>query len=103
MAIKKLPRKVYQKFRTRKGRFFFGTIIKEVSINQRSKTQGDYKKMLQLIKKARGGAEVIRLGYYVKDKGKPEKDYHWGSQTTFQLDVKNFKKLLSKAKQKGIL
>lgn len=103
MTISKLPRKVYQKYRTRKGKFFFGTVIDEVYINQRSKTQqGDYKKMLQLIEKSDKSKE-IRLCYYVKDSGRSEKDYRWGSQTTFQMDVKNFKKLLSKARRKGIL
>lgn len=103
MTILKLPRKVYQKHRTRKEKFFFGTVIDEVYINQRSKAQrADYKKMLQLIEKADKSRE-IRLCYYVKDSGRSEKDYRWGSQTTFQIDVKNFKKLLSKAKQKGIL
>ena len=102
MAISQLPRKVYHKYRKQKGKkFLFGEVIDEVFIDQKSTRQGDYRKMLQLIKRTDGKKE-IRLCYYVKDSDKPEKDYHWGSQTTFQVRVDDFKKLLNKAKTKGI-
>jgi len=103
MTISKLPRNVYHEFRKNKGKkFLFGEVIDEVFIDQKSTRQGDYRKMLQLIKRTDGRKE-IRLCYYVKDSGKPEKDYHWGSQTTFQLGIKDFKRLLKKAKRKRIL
>ena len=103
MAISKLPRKVYHGYRkNKKEKILIGEVIDEVFIDQKSTRQGDYRKMLQLIKRTDGGNE-IRLGYYVKDTDKPEKEYHWGSQTTFQIRVKDFNKLLKKAKQKGIL
>ena len=103
MAISKLPRKVFHKYRKKKGKkFLFGEVIDEVYLDQKSTRQGDYRKMLQLIVKPDGTKE-IRLCYYVKDSGKPESEYHWGSQTTFQIGVEGFEKLLNKAKKKGIL
>ena len=103
MAISKLPRKVYHEYRKNKGKkFLFGEVTDEVFIEQKGTRQGDYRKTLQLIKRTDGKKE-IRLGYYVKDSNKPEKEYHWGSQTTFQLSIKDFKKLLKKAELEGIL
>lgn len=103
MAISKLPRKIYHKYRKDKGKkFLFGEVIDEVFIDQKSTKQGDYRKMIQLIRKTNGTKE-IRLCYYVKDGGKPEKEYHWGSQTTFQIGIEKFEKLLNKAKKKGII
>jgi len=103
MGISKLPRKVYHEFRKKKGEnFYFGEVIDEVFIDQKVTMQGDYRKMLQLIRK-KDGTKEIRLGYYVKDTGKPAKEYHWGSQTTFQMPIEEFEKLLLKAKKKRIL
>ena len=103
MAITPLPRNVYNELRKdKKKKFLFGKVIKEVYVDQEGTSQGDYRKMLQLIKRTNGENE-IRLGYYVKDIGKPEKDFHWGSQTTFQLGVRDFKKLLRMARKEGIL
>lgn len=100
--ISKLPRKIHHKHRKTGKKFLFGKVTDEVFIDQKNTSQGDYRKMLQLIKRKNGKKE-IRLGYYVKDSGKPEKDFHWGSQTTFQLGIDEFKKLLRKAEKRGIL
>jgi len=64
---------------------------------------GDYRKVLQLLKKKDDGTELIRLGYYVKNKGRPEVEYHWGSQTTFIATKQTFEKLIEEAKNEGIL
>ena len=64
--------------------------------------EGDFRKLIQLIEWDDGGVDV-RFGYYVKDTGKDEKAWQWGSQTTFSLPLKLARELIGKAEELGIL
>ena len=104
MGISELPRKVIHRNRKNDNEtFYIGDVIKEVVSDQLDTVQGDYRNVLQLIKRKDDGGYDIRLGYYVKDSGKPESEYHWGSQTTFQADMEIFNDLLKKAQENKIL
>jgi len=101
MGIKPTPKEAFWPERNKKTRTK-AEVIKEVYVDE-TYDWGDYKKVLQLLKKKDDGTELIRLGYYVKNKGSSEVEYHWGSQTTFIATKQTFEKLIEKAKNDGIL
>ena len=101
---------VYHKDRNHpKRKVRIGYIVKEVQDISRDKPnsiqKADYKKVIQLIRitnpRVRSKFEV-RLGYYLRD-AKPSAKWHWGSQTTFQVSLPRFKRLLRKAEAAGII
>lgn len=101
MTIKPLPRPVnYEGRATKKN--LKGFVTKEVYYNQLNTKEGDFRKVIQLVVWSNGKKEV-RFGYYVKDSDKDEKDWRWGSQTTFTLPLEKAKILIEKAKKEGIL
>lgn len=101
MAITQIPRDV--KWKERKGNIKFkGSVIKEVQETE-SYPEGDFCRVLQVIRKEGEQEDLIRFGYYVKDQGAPETEYMWGSQTTFISKRSTFDKLMEKAKMKGLL
>lgn len=96
MSIKPIPRKV--KYTERKdGIKTNATIVKEVS-EVEPYPWGDFYRVIQLIRKEGEPEDIFRFGYYVKDHGAEDKDYRWGSQTTFMCKRSTLDKLLSKAK-----
>ena len=101
MPIKPLPRASSYPGR-KSGKHRKGTVQKEVSVLERDRVEGDYLKLIQLIKWD-DGEEFVRFGYYVKDYGASEKHWRWGSQTTFQLPRPLAKKLIRMALKEDIL
>jgi hypothetical protein len=104
MAISKLPRKLKIFGRTTKEKYE-GEVIDEVFEDQPTE-DGVFRKMIQLVRwkgDRKGEDYFIRFGYYVKDKNQPDKKFMWGSQTSFLAPRKLVRKLLNKAKKKGIL
>ena len=101
MAIKSLPRRTsYPGRRTQQRRK--GQVVDEVGVEERNPQEGDYRKLIQLIKWD-DGEEFVRFGYYVKDHGSAERKWRWGSQTTMQLPRSLAKEFVRKAEAKGIL
>jgi len=86
------------KVKTPDGKKFLHTIVDEIHIHQAgSKTKLIY---LQLIK-LHGGHEELRLGYYIIGiKPAMRGRWVWGQYATF-LPVRDFKRIISKAKRKG--
>jgi len=101
MGIKQPPKNASWLERDKKTRTK-AVVIKQICVDE-TYDWGDYKKVLQLLKKKDDGTDLIRLGYYVKDKGSSDADYHWGSQTTFIATKRTFEKLIEKAKNDGML
>ena len=101
MAIKPLPRPASYPGR-KSGKYRKGLVLKEVGIPESHPVEGDYWKLIQLIKWD-DGEEFIRFGYYVKDYGASEKHWRYGSQTTLQLPRPLAKKLVRMALERGIL
>lgn len=69
-----------------------GWVIDEVSDEEGNPSEGDYLKLIQLIRWD-DGEEFVRFGYYVKDHGSDEDGWRWGSQTTMQLSRSRAKEL----------
>jgi len=104
MAISKLPRKVKIFGRTTKKKYE-GKVVEEVFEDQPTE-DGVFRKMIQLIiweGDRKGKDDFIRFGYYVKNKNQSDKNFMWGSQTSFLAPKKLVKKLIKKAEKKGIL
>ena len=100
MGIKPLPREVRWTERDKKTKKV-GRVVKEAAIVERF-PWGDYYKVVQEIRED-SGKSFIRFGYYKKNHGEPDKAYTWGSQTTLAIQRENLRKLLSLAKDKGII
>lgn len=96
-------RLVFNKNRKTGEKFAIGEIVKEVAVEELNtrRQKADYKKVLQLIK-GTDGKYLVRLGYYLRDSNS-NAPYRWGSQTTFQLPLPLFQKLLVKAQKDGII
>ena len=101
MGIRPLPRNVTWKERDGKT-IVEGKVIAEATVDD-SYEHGDFRRVLQIIRKKGEDTDTIRIGYYVKDKGASEDKWHWGSQTTFMTSKASFEKLIEKAKKRGII
>ena len=99
MGIKQTPKEASWLERDKKTKTK-AEVIKEVYVDE-IYNWGDYRKVLQLLKK-KDGTDLIRLGYYVKNKGSSEGKYHWGSQTAFVATKQTFEKLIEEAKNEGM-
>src|SRR2546428_6458396 len=101
MAIRELPRPI--KYTERDGKTkVIGTVEKEVWVTDNFEF-GTFRKLLQDIRFKHRKESFIRLGYYVKDHRAPNSKFQWGSQTTFILSKRKFKKLLGEARKQGII
>ncbi len=99
MAITPIPRKA--SWEERNGNRMEGLVIKEIQ-EVESYEWGDFCRVIQIIKKKGESEDLIRFGYYVKDKGSSDDDYSWGSQTAFISKRSTFNKLIEKAKKEGL-
>ena len=102
MAITPLPRGASYSSRTGRHPAREGRVLREVALNEIGTKEGDFRKLIQLIR-WNDGQIYVRFGYYVKDSHQYEKDWHWGSQNTFLLPIQLAKELIHKAQREGIL
>lgn len=92
--IRKLPRIV--RFIERDGKTEFrGKVIDERYVDEEY-PWGDFRKLVQVIKKDTGGDKFVRFYYYKKDHGAPKKDFMPGAQMTLILPIEKAEELLIK-------
>jgi hypothetical protein len=70
-----------------------GTVRKEELVEHLEREDKDYHKLAQLLEWEHGEWS-IRLGYYLKPHGTEDKEWRWGAQTTFVINIDSIDNLI---------